>query len=199
MRFAKGHGTGNDFVILPDPDGAIELTPELTRRLCDRRTGIGADGLLRAVRAGGGSAEWFMDYRNADGSVAEMCGNGIRVLARYLLARGSAEDSELLIGTRAGTRRVWPEPGGQITVDMGPVRRLGTGVAIVGGRRCDGVAVWAGNPHLACLTKTPLAEFDLSAPPATDPEQFPHGVNVELVRLTGERLVEMRVFAGGAG
>ncbi len=155
--------------------------------------------MLRAVRSGSGSADWFMDYRNADGSVAEMCGNGIRVFARYLLRAGLAEGPELVIGTRAGERRAWPEPGGEITVDMGPVRMLGPGTAIVGGRQCGGVAVWVGNPHLACLTETPLGEFDLSAPPVTDAAQFPHGVNVELVRVTGERVAEMRVFERGSG
>src|SRR5215472_7314605 len=129
MRFAKGHGTENDFVILLDPDGREGLTRALAARLCDRRAGIGADGVLRAVRttamaepattgtvgsgaagsgaAGGGSAgtgvpgpgaepgpEWFMDYRNADGSVAEMCGNGIRVFARYLAEHGLTEGKE---------------------------------------------------------------------------------------------------------
>ena len=90
--FAKGHGTGNDFVLLPDPDGALDLTPELVAALCDRRRGLGGDGVLRVVRArpapgrrrAAGEAEWFMDYRNADGSLAEMCGNGVRVFARYL-------------------------------------------------------------------------------------------------------------------
>ena len=146
MRFAKGHGTGNDFVILPDPDGRLDLSPRLVARICDRRTGLGADGILRVVRskaaaAGGGAgtagtaaagnaaagnaaagtaadmgpwaeqaaeqrAEWFMDYRNADGSIAEMCGNGIRVFARYLLDHGLAAGPELAIGTRAGVRRV---------------------------------------------------------------------------------------------
>ncbi len=95
MRFAKGHGTGNDFVILPDPGGRLDLTPELVAALCDRHFGIGADGVLRVVRTGaagedaaGQRAEWFMDYRNADGSIAEMCGNGIRVFAKYLLDGG---------------------------------------------------------------------------------------------------------------
>ena len=90
IRFVKGHGTENDFVLLPDPDGALDLTEDRVRRLCDRRAGIGADGVLRVVRSAAaadaapmaGEAEWFMDYRNADGSAVEMCGNGIRVFAR---------------------------------------------------------------------------------------------------------------------
>ncbi|HVH21524.1 MAG TPA: diaminopimelate epimerase, partial [Pseudonocardia sp.] len=97
MQFSKGHGTENDFVLLPDPDGRLELTPGRVAALCDRRRGLGADGLLRVVRwaalGAGGPApepgvEWFMDYRNADGGVAEMCGNGVRVYARYLAERG---------------------------------------------------------------------------------------------------------------
>ena len=102
MRFVKGHGTENDFVLLPDlPEPA--LTPQLVRRLCDRRAGIGADGVLRVGRDGAG---WFMDYRNADGSVAEMCGNGIRVFVRYLLDEGLTGDKPLRVGTRAGVKEV---------------------------------------------------------------------------------------------
>src|ERR1041384_4925858 len=97
MRFVKGHGTENDFVIVPDPDGELELTADQVARICDRRAGIGADGVLRVVRAkaaGLEGAEWFMDYRNGDGSLAEMCGNGIRVFARYLVDAGLAEPGE---------------------------------------------------------------------------------------------------------
>ena len=108
VNFAKGHGTGNDFVILPDPDGMLPLTPRLVAALCDRRRGLGADGVLRVVRsanhpeAAGQPAEWFMDYWNSDGSHSEMCGNGIRVYARYLVDNGLAAPGELTIATRAG-------------------------------------------------------------------------------------------------
>src|SRR3954447_7045445 len=115
MKFVKGHGTGNDFVILPDPDGALALTPELVAALCDRHRGIGADGVLRVVRSAkhpsaadlAAEAEWFMDYWNADGSIAEMCGNGVRVFTRYLVANDLAEPSAdgLPIATRAGVVR----------------------------------------------------------------------------------------------
>ena len=96
MRFAKAHGTGNDFVVLPDPDGEIDLTPDLVIALCDRRRGIGGDGVLRVVRSAkhpdaahlAADAEWFMDYVNSDGSVAQMCGNGVRAYARYLVTDG---------------------------------------------------------------------------------------------------------------
>jgi diaminopimelate epimerase len=212
MRFAKGHGTGNDFLILPDPDGAMGVPPDLVVRLCDRRTGLGADGILRVVRAhaggdavpGGaagpaGAAEWFMDYRNADGSVAEMCGNGIRVFARYLLDHGLAEGPELALATRAGLRLVRAEPGGEYTVDMGVPVVGGHAAAEIGSGRYDGLAVSLGNPHLACVVDRPVAEFDLTAAPAVDHELFPDGVNVEVVRILGERHLEMRVHERGSG
>ena len=208
MRFAKGHGTQNDFVILPDPDGAVDLTPGLAARLCDRRAGLGADGVLRAVRVSGdaagragagGGAEWFMDYRNADGSLAEMCGNGIRVFGRYLLDHGLVAGPEFAVATRGGTRLVRAEPDGEITVDMGAPQVLGTGRATLAGQSLEGLRVSLGNPHLACLVDSPLAEFDLSQPPALDEEQFPDGVNLELVSVVGGGHILMRVYERGSG
>jgi len=227
MRFAKGHGTENDFVILLDPDGREGLSHALAARLCDRRAGIGADGVLRAVRttamaeaaetgvaasssAGDGetapgaepAAEWFMDYRNADGSVAEMCGNGIRVFARYLAEHGLTEGKEFTVATRSGPRQVRLDAlggDGGVTVNMGRVAVLGPGSAVIGGQSCEGLRVSVGNPHLVCLVDTPLSSFDLSRPPSLDPGQFPAGGNVELVRLTGPRSVAMRVYERGSG
>ena len=210
MRFAKGHGTENDFVILPDPGDLASLPATLVARLCDRHAGLGADGVLRVVRTGalaagttaaqyGDSAEWFMDYRNADGSVAEMCGNGLRVFARYLLDHGMAEGPAFTVATRAGLRRVRVEPGGSITADMVPVTVLGPGSAVSGGTVFDGLRVSVGNPHLACLVDAPLDKFDLSAPPELDPEQFPDGANLELVQLTGPGSLAMRVHERGSG
>ncbi len=221
MRFAKGHGTGNDFVVLPDPGGRLDLTPRLVAALCDRHSGLGADGVLRVVRAaaagpdlsaavtpaqtaqtaapGGGPAEWFMDYRNADGSLAEMCGNGIRVFARYLLDHGLAAGPVISVLTRAGLRPVRLAAGGELTADMGPAAVLGGGKAVIGGRPCAGLAVSVGNPHLACVVDEPLAGFDLTAPPQLDEAQFPAGANVEVVRVTGPRRAEMRVHERGSG
>lgn len=237
MRFAKGHGTENDFVILVDPDGTEGLPPALAARLCHRRAGIGGDGVLRAVRtaalvrAGGlgalampasvagagpgadgspdaradplpGAAplpEWFMDYRNSDGSLAEMCGNGLRVFARYLAERGLAGGPVFMVATRSGFRQVRLEDDGNVTVDLGAVTVLGPGRAVVGGRGWDGLRISVGNPHLACLVDAPLADFDLSEPPALDPRQFPGGGNIELVRVTGPGSVQMRVYERGSG
>ena len=231
MRFAKGHGTENDFVILVDPAGDQGLSPGLAARLCDRRAGIGADGVLRAVRTaalaagpgpgpgtgGNGGAgpngsgpgspagpapEWFMDYRNHDGSTAEMCGNGIRVFARYLAERGLATGPAFTVATRSGFRRVRLEEDGNVTAEMGAVTVLGPGRAVLGGPgglACEGLRVSVGNPHLACLVDAPLAGFDLTGQPLLDPAQFPEGGNVEMIRVTGPGTAEMRVHERGSG
>jgi diaminopimelate epimerase len=223
MRFAKGHGTQNDFVILADPDGELELSAHLVARLCDRRAGLGADGVLRAVRAGAairagslpgglpsgladghGSAreplpEWFMDYRNADGSLAEMCGNGLRVFARYLASHGLVTGPSFSVATRGGSRQVRLADDGGVAADLGPACVLGPGQAVVGGEICPGLRISVGNPHLACLVDGPLAGYDLTRPPQLDPAVFPGGGNLELVRVTGPGAVQMRVYERGSG
>ncbi len=198
IAFAKGEGTGNDFVLLPDRDDQLKLTPQLVRRLCDRRFGIGADGVLRVVPGDGGT--WFMDYVNADGSVAEMCGNGARVYARYLVAVGWAEPGTITLATRGGLRRVEvpAEPDADIAVDMG-APGLGAAVAraVVGGVSYPGTEVSMGNPHLVCRVDDPAA-LDLSRAPAVPAERFPDGVNVEFYMRTPVSLV-MRVHERGSG
>ena len=208
VGFVKGHGTQNDFVLLPDADGLLDLTPARVRAVCDRRRGIGADGVLRVVRTAAGwdlgtpvpDAEWFMDYRNADGSIAEMCGNGVRVFAHYLASVGLVSPAEpLAVATRAGVRPVRWEPDGQITVGMGPVVLGEPGTATVVGRSFDGVAADVGNPHLVCVTDIPLDELDLTVAPGVDGRQFPHGVNVEFVTPPAGGAVAMRVHERGVG
>jgi diaminopimelate epimerase len=203
MRFVKGHGTENDFVILPDPDGSLDLTPALVAAICDRRAGIGADGVLRVVRSKAlgrdGDPEWFMDYRNADGSVAEMCGNGVRVFARYLVEAGLATPGDLPIATRGGVRAVRLATSGDVTVDMGMPRVLGTSRATVAGRVHEGLGISVGNPHLACAIAEPVAGLDLTHAPEVDSAFFPDGVNVELYRPFADGRVEMRVHERGSG
>ena len=178
LRFAKGHGTGNDFVIVPDVDGVLDLSAQDAARLCDRRFGIGGDGVLRVVRVDG---EWFMDYRNADGSLAETCGNGIRVYARYLVEAGLAEPGRIPLRTRGGAV-VAVVGADEVSVDMGLPRLYGDSTATVSGTRLRGSAVDCGNPHLVCPVPAPaLSGLDLSTPPSVDPGLFPAGVNVELV------------------
>ncbi|MFI6926815.1 diaminopimelate epimerase [Nonomuraea spiralis] len=207
MRFLKGHGTENDFVILPDLDDGLDVSAALVAKICDRRAGIGADGVLRVARtkqhaevaAHAEVAEWFMDYRNADGSVAEMCGNGVRVFARYLLDAGLVEGTEFVLATRGGPRRVRSEPNGDITVDMGRPSVLGESTASVAGHEYSGLRVDMGNPHLACAIGDPVVQVDLSHQPGFDTGVFPAGVNIELFNPVGVSRVVMRVYERGSG
>lgn len=219
--FAKGHGTQNDFVLLPDLDARLALEPDAVAALCDRRRGIGADGVLRVTTAGAaansgvfdrlpegvGADDWYMDYRNADGSIAQMCGNGVRVFAHYLRATGLADRDEFVVGSLAGPRPVvlhtWDATNADVTVEMGKANQLGTGEAIVGGRTFAGLAVDVGNPHLACvdpqLTAADLAALDVAAPVRFDTGQFPEGVNVEVLTAPSNGSVTMRVHERGVG
>jgi diaminopimelate epimerase len=221
VMFAKGHGTQNDFVLLPDPDGRLSLTPAAVVALCDRRQGLGADGVLRVTRAeaamaagvfdrlpeGVAAGDWYMDYRNADGSIAQMCGNGVRVFAHYLRAAGLESRDEFTVGSLAGPRPVvlheWDNTTADVTVEMGKTSQLGTGEAIVGGRPFAGLAIDVGNPHLACvdadLTVDELAALDVAAPVSFDRAQFPEGVNVEVLTAPHGGALSMRVHERGVG
>jgi diaminopimelate epimerase len=225
MIFAKGHGTQNDFVLLPDLDAKLTLTPAVVSALCDRRRGLGADGVLRVTTAGAVLAagvldrvpdgvttdDWYMDYRNADGSTAQMCGNGARVFAHYLRASGLESRDEFVVGSLAGPRPVVlhrvDATNADVSVDMGKTNTLGSGgkafEVTVGGRRFSGLAVDVGNPHLACvdpeLTVEALAALDVAAPVTFDKAQFPDGVNVEVLTAPGDGAVSMRVHERGVG
>ena len=222
VAFTKGHGTGNDFIIIADPDGELDLTVEQVAVLCDRHFGIGADGILRVVRSSAipegaaalaeePDAEWFMDYRNADGSIAEMCGNGIRVFAHFLVRSGLAtieQGSTLPIGTRAGVRDVTRSATGY-QVDLGLWKLSGDDPLV----RVDGLPVTrpglgidVGNPHVvvALASEAELASVELHRAPGLEPA-LPAGANIEFV-VPGEPLVRdgighvrMRVFERGVG
>ncbi|HET7327854.1 MAG TPA: diaminopimelate epimerase [Nocardioidaceae bacterium] len=200
MRFVKGHGTENDFVLIP-PDEDIHLTEDVVRALCDRRRGIGADGVLAVVRTDDSAdVRWFMDYRNADGSIAEMCGNGVRVFARYLVTEGFEHPGHLRIGTRAGGKDVDVTAEGDITVDMGHAERLDDAKVTLGGAAHDAQGWSMGNPHLVILDAGDLDEVDLSSPPVIEPEAaFTDGVNVEVVEPRGPGHLRMRVYERGVG
>jgi diaminopimelate epimerase len=145
---------------------------------------------------------WFMDYRNGDGSVAEMCGNGVRVFARYLVDAGLVSEHEFAIGTRAGVRAVTvDDETGDVTVGMGRARVTGSSLATVGGASVAGVAVNVGNPHLVCVLEDAdkLASLDLSVPPVYDPAVFRHGVNIEFVVVEAPDRLRMRVHERGVG
>ncbi len=207
----KGHGTGNDFVIIPDVDGRLDLTPDQVRWLCDRHRGIGADGVLRVVRTEhvpeladfAGVAEFFMDYRNADGTVAEMCGNGARLFVRYLDATGLVTDNDVVIATRGGLRSTAINSDRSITIDMGQAttpRARALPQVTVGERTWPATGVLVPNPHAVVFVDDLAEAGDLLAPPAVAPaDVFPEGVNVEFVVDRGPNHVAMRVHERGVG
>ncbi|GAA0992001.1 diaminopimelate epimerase [Subtercola frigoramans] len=222
LHFTKGQGTGNDFVLFSDPDGLIDLTPAQIASLCDRHFGIGADGLIRAVKsqnipagaaalAADDAAEWFMDYYNADGSVAEMCGNGIRVFTKYLLESGLAaleSGDTFVVGTRAGVIDVQRNLTG-FQADLGRWRLEG-GEPLVRAKNLQvarpGLGINVGNPHVvvALVDEDELESADLTYVPQLDPEPT-EGANIEfvvplepLVR-NGVGHIRMRVHERGSG
>ena len=209
IRFVKGHGTGNDFVIVPDLDGVLELSVEDVRFLCDRRFGIGADGVLRVVRTAHvedgpqplAAGEFFMDYRNADGSIAEMCGNGARVFVRYLDATGLVTDPELVFATRGGLRWARINADLTVTVDMGEVSRTDAAATVtVDDRTWEGRRVHVPNPHAVVFVDDLSDAGALTTPPTVEPAAlFPDGTNVEFVVDRGPGHIAMRVHERGVG
>ena len=230
IAFVKGHGTQNDFVVLFDPEGQYDPTESQVRALCDRRRGIGADGVLRAVPAelapgdvdDAMGAHWFMDYRNADGSVAEMCGNGVRVFALALRDAGLVSDGGFAVKTRGGTRDVTIVPtgdtGATVTVTMGMARTSASPVTVAVRDGSHGVdngtpgwtatPVWVPNPHAVVIVDDLADAGRLTSPPVVTPaETFPDGVNVEFVvdrgadpvADDGTLRIGMRVHERGVG
>jgi diaminopimelate epimerase len=222
IHFTKGHGTGNDFVLFADPDGEIDLSQAQLAAIADRHFGVGGDGVIRAVRSSklpeglkaleeDAAAEWFMDYHNADGSVAEMCGNGIRVFARFLLDNGLTElrdGNTLAIGTRGGVRDVQRNKTG-FQADMGRWRLDGT-EPTVRARNLNvarpGLGINVGNPHVvvALASDEELDAADLSYVPILDPVPA-DGANIEFVVpleplvKDGIGRIRMRVHERGSG
>ncbi|WP_406103549.1 diaminopimelate epimerase [Streptomyces sp. NBC_01003] len=209
IAFLKGHGTENDFVIVPDPENALELPPAAVAALCDRRAGIGGDGLLHVVRSAAhpdarhlaSEAEWFMDYRNGDGSVAEMCGNGVRVFAHYLQRAGHVGEGDLAVATRGGVKSVHIDKEGDITVGMGKALLPEGDVTVsVADHSWPARNVNMGNPHAVAFVDDLAQAGNLfSAPPFTPATAYPDGVNVEFVVDRGPRHVAMRVHERGVG
>ncbi|MDX6277523.1 MAG: diaminopimelate epimerase, partial [Nocardioidaceae bacterium] len=201
----KGHGTENDFVLLPDHDGTIhgELDGAFVAAICHRRRGIGADGVLRVVRAAAigeeSAGEWFMDYRNADGSASEMCGNGIRVFALHLVQEGLVDPgAPLLIGTRGGDKTISFD-GDDIAVDMGSPEIRGVSKVTADGRTWEAQDVRTGNPHAVAFVDRLSDAGSLLTEPDYDSATYPEGVNIEFVTRLGAQHVAMRVHERGSG
>ena len=211
VPFVKGHGTGNDFVIIPDVDGRLDLTIDQVRWVCDRHRGVGANGVLRVVRTEhvpefadfAAVAEYFMDHRNADGSLAEMCGNGARLFVRYLDATGLVTDNDVTIATRGGLRSTTINADRTVTIDMGTAttpRARALPQVTVGDRPWPATGVLVPNPHAVVFVDELEEAGDLLSAPDVGPlEVFPEGVNVEFVVDRGPEHVAMRVHERGVG
>ena len=213
VPFTKGHGTGNDFIILSDLDGRLDVSESLVRALCHRRTGIGADGVLIVARTEGDpevgpqadQAPYFMDYRNADGSPAEMCGNGARVFADHLVSTGLVERAAFSIATRGGARHVRFLDDAQISVDMGAAQFLDRDDIRVRTAESPGdehraVGVLMPNPHAVAFVDDVRAAGALAqAPQVTPAAAYPDGANVEFVHRLDDHHIRMRVFERGVG
>ncbi|NBY15789.1 MAG: diaminopimelate epimerase [Actinobacteria bacterium] len=210
IPFLKAHGTGNDFVVISGLTSDFNPTAEQVAAICDRHLGIGADGLLRVARAsefGAHDAQCFMDYRNADGSVAETCGNGLRVFARYLVENQLESPGSFKIGTRAGTVTAHIDPNDvtfeNIAIEMGlpggslvnEVPKVTTEIS-----SWPATAVFMPNPHCVAIVEDVHAVGALHEPPHLAPREiFPSGANVEFIAPITETRIAMRTFERGVG
>jgi diaminopimelate epimerase len=193
-----GHGTENDFVILFDPEERIEIQADQVAAICNRVTGIGADGFIRILKR---DTKWFMDYRNADGSIAEMCGNGIRVMARYLVEKGHQPEGIFAIDTRDGIKHLRVPMTGDISVNMGKVTDEMEEVSVSqNAHTWDALNISVGNPHAVTFVENLNDVGSLeSAPIVTPSNSYPEGVNVEFVEILPNQEARMRVHERGSG
>jgi diaminopimelate epimerase len=198
MIATYGHGTHNDFVLVFDPPDEHSITTSQTAAICDRENGIGADGLIRIIKR---NEKWFMDYRNADGSIAEMCGNGIRVMARYLVERGHQPEGIFAIDTRDGVKHLRVPLTDDISVNMGQVSDEGESItAATNGKIWNGYNISVGNPHAVVFVDDINDVGLLLEPPVVRPkDSYPEGVNVEFVQITSDNEILMRVYERGSG
>ena len=193
-----GHGTENDFVLVFDPADEISITTAQTAAICNRESGIGADGLIRITKR---DEKWFMDYRNADGSLAEMCGNGIRVMARYLVERGHQPEGIFAINTRDGIKHLRVPMFDDISVNMGKVSDENEEItAAVEGKIWNGYNINVGNPHAVVFVEKIEDVGSLKDAPVVRPKDaYPEGVNVEFVEIMPNHEAKMRVHERGSG
>jgi diaminopimelate epimerase len=216
VRFSKYHGTGNDFVMIEDVADEVTLSSALVAALCDRHAGVGADGVIRIAPSD--RADFFMDYWNADGATAEMCGNGIRCLAKYVYERGLTAQTKIAVDTRDGIKPIVLDVAdGEMRsarVDMGPPAMDRASIPMAGpgserfvdqgfpdaGPGYRGTAISMGNPHLVLVGAEDLRALDLRrvGPPLEHHPDFPEGTNVEFIRVD-DGVVNARVWERGSG
>ncbi len=211
MRFSKYHGIGNDFIMFADPEDRLEITSELAERLCDRRFGVGGDGTIR-VAPGRDGADFAMDYRNSDGSMGEMCGNGIRCLAVFARDQGLTDATELKVDTGAGRKTITIEDDGRARVDMGPPIFTAADMPITWtgdplhvkletpDEVFEAACVSMGNPHGVLFVDEPSSFPVRTVGPQLEwHEAFPNGANIEFIRVPSPDRIEMRVWERGSG
>jgi len=198
IKATYGHGTHNDFVLVFDENDEIRFTPDQIKRICDRKNGVGSDGLIKIIKKDGA---WFMDYANADGSVAEMCGNGIRVMARYLTDRGHQPSGIYAINTRDGRKFLSVPETGDISVNMGQVSLVPGEISVsVNSNNFLGLNINMGNPHAVVFVDDLDLVGDLRQAPTVAPaDEYPEGVNIEFVKFLEGNKIQMRVHERGVG
>lgn len=213
LTLRKAHGTGNDFLVVTDPEGRLALTAEAVAALCDRHRGLGADGVIRVVRTaaageevpGSDGCEWFMDYRNADGSLAQMCGNGARVFVDHLWSTALAPvAAPVRFATRGGARTgtVDAQHPGEIVVAMGAAQ-VGADDALTVGTGTGSwpaTAVHVPNPHAVAFVADLVEPGPLVQAPHVAPAQaVPDGANIEFVVPLARDRIALRVYERGVG
>ncbi len=207
MHFVKVHGAGNDFVLLPDLDDALQLHPAFVQRVCHRHLGVGGDGVIRLGKPRPGvDADVLMDYWNADGSIAEMCGNGVRCVAKYVVDRGLVSGNVVNVDTRAGVKPVKVHLGddglvASVRVDMGPpvVGKVDWPMS-VGGDTVLVTTLSMGNPHAVTVVEDlDNADLETLGRRLQEHEDFPQGTNVEMISVEDRSLVRGRIWERGVG
>lgn len=206
IQFTKGHGTGNDFIIIPDDNGTLNLSAADVAKMCNRHFGIGADGILRVVKSKAQGIEssettWFMDYRNSDGSLAEMCGNGLRVFVHFLHVTGREVNNEVLIATRGGVKKVTKLDATNYRIEMGkPTIDVSPLEVHVANRKYIASSVHIPNPHAVAFVDDLNEVGELQESPVANPETaFPNGANFEFIKRVAQNHIAMRVFERGSG
>ena len=206
IQFTKGHGTGNDFIIIPDDNGTLNLSAADVAKMCNRHFGIGADGILRVVKSKAQGIEssettWFMDYRNSDGSLAEMCGNGLRVFVHFLHETGREVNNEVLIATRGGVKKVTKLDATNYRIEMGkPTIDVSPLEVHVANRKYIASSVHIPNPHAVAFVDDLNEVGELQDSPVANPETaFPNGANFEFIKRVAQNHIAMRVFERGSG
>lgn len=202
MRFTKMEGLGNDYVYLDCTQAAPEDLPGLSRAVSDRHFGVGSDGLICIFPSE--IADFRMVMFNADGSQAEMCGNGIRCVGKFVYDKGLTQKRELSIETLAGVKylslSVKDGKVDMVTVDMGVPKVEEPRAVTVGGRELQGVPASMGNPHFV-IQVDDVKDYPLQslAPLSVPNPAFLEGVNVEIIRRLDRGHIQMRVWERGSG